>query len=94
MEFNTNYLTNLSFSDALIYLKRGERLYRTGWNGKNLYVYFMDESTYMEFEADIDGFELATNIEPYFLLISPEKANIWVPSVSDILAYDWEILKN
>jgi hypothetical protein len=80
---------DLSFSDALIYLKRGYRLYRKGWNGKNLYVYFMSESTHIEFDMEYDNFDLVTQIEPHFVLISTTCTNVWVPSVSDILADDW-----
>lgn len=86
---STHYFT---FSDALIYLKRGKRLARSGWNGKNMFVYFMKDTTDVEFENEYDGFELDTRIEPYFLLISSDKANTWVPSVSDILANDWHVI--
>lgn len=83
---STNYFP---FNDALIWLKRGKRLARRGWNGKNMFVYLINETTDIEFENEYDGFELDAKIQPYFLLISADVANTWVPSVSDILANDW-----
>ncbi len=84
---------NLSFSDALIYLKRGHLLARAGWNGKDLYVHFMKDPIEVEFDEDDNTIETTTEIQPFFILISPNGANTWVPSVSDILATDWMILK-
>lgn len=83
---------NLTFSDALIYLKRGNRLARAGWNGKGLCVYLINETTSVEFEDNYDGFNLQATIQPYFVIISGDTANTWVPSVSDILATDWYIV--
>lgn len=86
---STNYFP---FNDALIWLKRRKRLARQGWNGKNLFVYLVNETTDMEFETEYDGFDLDVQIQPYFLLVSSDTANTWVPSVSDILANDWYVV--
>lgn len=88
----TSNPANLPFSDALIYLKRGKRLARAGWNGKGQCVYLINETTSVEFEDSYDGFNLQATIQPYFVIIFGTTANTWVPSVSDILANDWFVI--
>jgi len=72
---------NMDFSNALNCLKQGDRLRRVGWNGTGMYVHMQvpDEHSKMR--------------RPYFY-ICPVGGELvpWVPSVSDILANDWEIL--
>lgn len=69
----------MNFSEALIELKKGQRLKRNGWNGKNLYV-----TTYV-----------STYCDDMFVIVNAITASVscWVPSVSDLYAEDWEIFK-
>jgi hypothetical protein len=83
---------NLNFSDALSYLKKGHRLARAGWNGRDLSVYLINETTSIEFEDQYDGFNLDATLQPYFVIISGNRIHTWVPSVSDILAIDWKVI--
>jgi hypothetical protein len=80
---------DLPFGDALILLKDGHKLARAGWNGKNLFVYLIQESIDIELEEGNNI--LSTTLEPFFILVSPSHSNTWVPSVSDILAEDWMV---
>ena len=69
----------MNFSEALIELKKGCSLKRTGWNGKNLYV--------LAFKSIFCGeMFLITNTATNII-------NSWVPSVSDLYAEDWELYK-
>ena len=69
------------FSVALELLKQGKKLARTGWNGKGLYV-----------ELDKGGNYQFSEILPFFVIKnSLNSFNTWVPSVSDLLADDWDI---
>ena len=72
-----------SFSWALMRLKEGEAVARRGWNGKDLYVVLTGGA---EFKND--------KVEP-FLVINNKGGtfNTWVPSNSDLLADDWEIVE-
>ena len=88
----------MDFSKALIELKKGEKLAREGWNGKGLYVTLVPglkdikPSVRMQEAHDIKRDELIT-IEPYFQIKNAQGTfNTWVPSVSDLLANDWEVL--
>lgn len=66
----------LTFSEVLEGLKEGKKYQRNGWNGKGLYVTL----------REIEG------LKPFFTIVDTVKCdtNTWVPSVSDLLATDWE----
>jgi len=38
-------MKNLSYSEALTLVKAGHRITREGWNGKNMFVYYVPGST-------------------------------------------------
>jgi len=66
------------FSQALLALKAGARLARSGWNAKNQWVaaQFPDENSKMQC--------------PYlYLKNAQDKLVPWVPSIGDIFATDW-----
>jgi hypothetical protein len=79
---NNTTMNNLTFEAALPLLKAGERLHRAGWNGKGMYVQL----------AHIVKTIQDKPMNPHFILITPKEVNTWVPSVSDILAKDWQVL--
>lgn len=69
----------MDFGEALVALKDGEQVARTGWNGQNMYVEMQvpDKDSKMR--------------RPY-LFMRPVDGDLvpWVPSQSDLLAEDWE----
>lgn len=76
----------MSFEKALTLLKTGHVLQRQGWNGKGLYVRMVVDSTITVGEQQV-------NVQPYFVIVNSSKTvNTWVPSVSDIVANDWQCL--
>lgn len=74
--------TQLNFGDALNVLKAGGKVARKGWNGKGMYVK-LDKGGDYEF-SEINPFFIIKNVKNSF--------NTWVPSVSDLLAEDWEVV--
>jgi hypothetical protein len=73
----------MKFGSALSLLKVGEKVARKGWNGKGMYIQYVRG---MDFEhAIIKPFLVIKNVKNSF--------NTWVPSISDLLADDWEIFK-
>lgn len=74
----------MTFSEALIQLKDGEKLTREGFNGKGLFIQaqFPDEHSKMK--------------NPY-LFINAEALggtlNPWFPSQTDLFATDWEVVR-
>lgn len=70
------------FSDALIQIKAGERVARSGWNGKNMCIYLVDHS------PDIMR-------QPYVEMKTAQGSTVpWLCSQTDMLATDWEIVND
>jgi len=72
----------MNFSEAFLEAKKGERITRSGWNGKGLFVtaQFPDEHSKMG--------------NPYLYIDATAlggKLNPWVPSQTDLFAEDWSI---
>ena len=71
-----SHRTDLSFDKVLVAIRRGAKARRQGWNGLGQFVYYVKEGEY----------------QPHFVIYTTQGILcIWVPSVSDILAYDWII---
>jgi len=77
--------TNLTFGEALVALKSFEKVARKGWNGKDQYVVLIPAGNAM-----FKGFPM----QDCFGLKNTrcEMQPGWIPSVSDCLAEDWEII--
>ena len=81
---------NLSFGDALVFLKGGERVAREAWNGKNIYIYYKPEGSE---ENPMDG--VVYTRRPYFMIkTAQDDLAPWVASISDILVDDWIIVND
>ena len=86
----------MNFSDALNVLKHGERVYRRGWNGKNMFIFLVPGSTFTVNRPPLLGiYKEGTEIN-YHAHIDMRTADgtivPWLASQTDILAEDWEIL--
>lgn len=88
---------NMTFGDALVALKQGQRVARKGWNGKNMYVFLADDVEFStdadisEFYGSADGVYVAT-----MLVIRTARGNLqpgWLASQADMLAEDWYIVE-
>ena len=80
----------LSFGLAVEALKESQRVARKGWNGKGMYLRFVDKG---EWDLHIKG-ELSTLPLRQFIVMKTADDQIvpWVASQTDILAEDWEVL--
>lgn len=79
-----------SFGSALENLKAGRKLAREGWNGKDQYVMLMCGGGVGIAHDE----EVVSPIEPFFILVQATgRVNTWMPSVADILAVDWYVVK-
>jgi hypothetical protein len=86
----------LDFGKALDALKKGERVARTGWNGKGMFVYFVPAASYPVQTGAAKAHFGEGSLVPYNAYLAIKNANdtvsTWVPSVNDCLAGDWYIL--
>ena len=82
-----------SFGEAIKYMKRGLRVARENWNGKNQYVFLADE---VEFHAnaDLSAFDdTLVDVCPVFVIKTADNVFQpgWLATQSDMLAEDWFI---
>lgn len=80
---------------AITEMKKGNRVSRQGWNGKNMYLYYVPADRYpARTEAAREEFG---EIVPYRAYIAMKTAQNdvvpWVASQSDVLAYDWGVVE-
>lgn len=89
----------MDFSKALQVLKAGGKAARQGWNGKNMWAVmqkgYPEGIAINKNTAEATGLPEGTvcKFRPYFLLCTAQGDFAhWVPSGSDLLAEDWEIV--
>ncbi len=83
-------MIGLSFGDAIKALKRGEKVFRRGWNGKGIFLELQvpDEHSKMSHAyVYIDTTGLQTDNPD-----APKNLVPWLASQTDMLADDWDIL--
>lgn len=81
----------MDFGWALIQLRAGWKVARTGWNGSGMYVYHVPANSYAA-ETEVALAEFGERV-PYreYLALKTAQADVatWAPSCSDALAQDW-----
>lgn len=88
---NTNKKSfNASFSTALNWLRRGHKVSRNGWNGKGMFLIYINPNYY-----DLDWKRLNLDVTERLGFIAMKTADNkivpWLASQTDVLAEDWEI---
>lgn len=90
----------MKFGQVLEEAIKGEKIFRLGWNGKGMFVVYQKgypqgiPSNKQTAEAwghkEGDLFK----VEPYLQIKNAQGSHaMWVPSIGDILAEDWEVIK-
>ena len=70
-----------SFSDALIFLKDDERVARTGWNGKGMWLQLQRPDANSKMTL------------PYIYIRTVQGDLVpWLASQTDLLAEDWDLV--
>lgn len=88
---------NLSFGDAIVYLKQGKKVARSGWNGKGMFLFLVQGSTFKVNRPPLLGiYPEGTEIQ-YHAHIDMKTADNqvvpWLASQTDMLAEDWCIVE-
>jgi len=83
----------MNFGDALHELKAGRRVARSGWNGKDMFIFLVPGSTFIVDRAPLLGiYPEGTEIN-YHAHIDMKTADNqivpWLASQTDVLAEDW-----
>lgn len=84
-----------NFGAAIEELKAGRRVWRSGWNGKGMYLYYVAANSYpveRNAKSAVKG-EFDKDMVPYGAYIAMKTAqnNVvpWLASQTDVLAEDW-----
>lgn len=99
--FNKAYrrIDNLTFGLAIESLKQGKKVARSGWNGKNMFLFYVlgDISPREQHNPSIQGFVpkgILVEELPYIAMFTANKKVIpWLASQADILAEDWVLVE-
>lgn len=82
--------TTFSFDEAIKYLKRGMKVKRKGWNGKNQYIELTSRISYANMEGNVVNVEhdaIGNNAINFVGTYGVEIG--WLASQADMLAEDW-----
>jgi hypothetical protein len=86
----------MNFSEALEQIKLGKLLTRTGWNGKGMFVFLVNGSEFKVNRAPLLGiFPEGTDIvyRPHIdMKYADGSIGVWLISMGDAIAEDWEEL--
>jgi len=85
-----------AFEDALSKLRVGQRVARSGWNGKGMFIVlqagYPDGIPINKNTAEATGIEQGTvcRFRPYLMMFTAQGDFVpWVASQTDLLADDW-----
>ena len=80
-----------NFGDALSALKEGERVARLGWNGKGMWLKYVDADEYDVSDQTADHRDIG--LLPWIGMKTADNKFVpWLASQTDILAEDWTIV--
>lgn len=72
----------MNFGMAIAFLKKGEKVQRTGWNGKGMYL---------ELQVPDKGSKMTL---PYIYMSTAQGDLVpWLASQTDVLSEDWKIVE-
>ena len=87
-------MSNLTFSQALEHIKTGIRMQRTGWNGKNMFVFLVNGSEFVVNRPPLLGIYPEGTVIKYNAHIDIKNVDgsisTWIPCIADILSNDWQ----
>lgn len=85
-----------SFSEALIHLKSGKKVARQGWNGKGMFIFLVNGSTFQVNRPPLLGIYPEGTTINHHAHVDMKTADgmivPWLCSQTDMLAEDWVIV--
>ncbi len=88
--------SGLMFGLAIEALKKGQKVARAGWNGKGMFVFLVNGSTFNVSRAPLlgifpEGTEI--NYRPHIDIKNVDGSiSTWAPSIGDVMAEDWHVV--
>jgi len=85
----------MNYSKALEHIKKGERCHRTGWNGKDMFVFLVAGSTFkVNREPLLSFYKVNTELcyRPHIdMRYADGSIGVWLASHGDMMGEDWFI---
>lgn len=93
-EFFSDKVLEYGFDIALKVIQRGKRVARRGWNGKNMFIYYVPKGEYApQTKAAAKNCVNEKGLVPYGAYIAMKTVDgtvvPWLASQTDMLATDW-----
>lgn len=87
----------MNFGEVIKELKAGKAVQRSGWNGKNQFVYYVPATNYpamTDIAKKIMDEKGNVAYNAYLALRTVQGAvSTWVPSITDLFAEDWKVVE-
>jgi len=84
----------MNFSEALTSIKAGNKIQREGWNGKGMFIFLVNGSTFKVNRPPLLGIYPEGTEVTYHAHIDMKTADNqvvpWLASQTDLLANDWQ----
>ncbi len=88
----------MHFSDALKRIKLGERLFRKGWNGANMFIFLVEGSEFVVNRKPLLGIYprgKEITYQPHIDMKTVDGSVVpWLCSQTDMLADDWAVVQS
>jgi hypothetical protein len=83
----------MNFGEALELLKKGKKVARKGWNGKNQYIELATNVSYKNPQGEIVNVDHAQMGNKAIAFVGTSGVQLgWLASQSDMLSNDWEVV--
>ena len=84
----------MNFGEAINAMRRGKRVHRAGWNGKNQYIELATKISYVNAQGEVINadHEAIGNQAVAFVGTSGVQLG-WLASQADMLAEDWKVVE-
>lgn len=89
-------IENITFGRAIYFMQKGEKVARSGWNGKGMFLFLVPGSNFKVNRAPLlgiypEGTEI--NYQPHIDMKTADNTIVpWLASQSDMLTSDWRIV--
>lgn len=84
----------MSFSDALVYLLKGKRVKRKGWNGKNQFIEIGSNVSYIDPNGNVVNINHETMGNKCIVFHGTTGTQCgWLASQADLLSTDWYVVE-
>ncbi len=91
----------MNFGQALEELKKGNKVARSGWNGKGMFIYLVKGATVPvsklrnEAHEHLNGLREEVDINPHIDMKAANGDVVvgWLASQTDMLSEDWELVE-